>query len=322
MIRALNNITKDNTVLPLFYVFTTEHLDKLSCKGNPAVVVIVDKLPTLKEHLSFFRLIQNDNRPQIPLPSDVTFAYISNSINNSSSEAISASEFSIRWFSSTSIIQRCGHGTLAAAAFVNHYIAKYQPTLSTDTHINFYSEKEELSVSIYRDEHSQESALQYALQLKYEALLPSNYGQYFTHKLVRENKTLDTDGYLIIELNCEREVREFTLTKTIIEVINKRALIITAISQNNNYDIVFRYFAPFYGELEDSATGSAGSLLMPFWQHLCANSNKQDASINNKASPLLRCYQASKNGGFFILKASNHQVHTVDIIGQVKESNI
>lgn len=338
MIRALDNSIKNNASLPLFFVFTAEHLNKITCKGNPALVIFTDKLPTLTEHLNFTQLIQSRSNQQNPLPDNVTVSYVSTNTNNNY-KVTGIHEYSIRWFSPTSIIQRCGHGTLAAAAFVNQHIKKHKPSHSIATHIRFYSDKEALNVEVHCNGPSQKPMSQYCLRLKYETLLPSYYQQHFTHKIIRENKTASDDGYLIIELNNEYDVNHFILTESIIGIIKKRALIITATSQNNDYDVVFRYFAPFYGELEDSATGSAGSLLMPFWQHLCINtcqhrSNKPSTNtqqhethhISDNKTSSLRCYQASKNGGFFILNrstsTSNSTNNSVEVTGYIKETKI
>ncbi len=327
MIKVLNNITKNNASLPLFFVFTAEFLGPLACKGNPALVINTNELPSLKEHLEFIRSVQRDSAQQTLLPDNVTFSYIS---THNSGELTDTREFSIRWFSSTSIIQRCGHGTLAAAAFVDGHIIKSPPTLPSDTCIRFYSDKEELNVAIHSNGNLSNLAKQYSLRLKHEVLLPSDHQKYFNNKIVRENKTPDEDGYLIIELNCEREVKDFILTQTIISIINKRALIITAKSQSKDYDIVFRYFAPFYGELEDSATGSAGSLLMPFWQQAYLNAAKQptigqqnNSTDNQVLSVPLRCYQASENGGFFTLynnEYPSYKENTVVVAGYIKEA--
>ncbi len=128
--------------------------------------------------------------------------------------------------------------------------------------------------------------------------------------ILRENKTNNDDGYLIIELSSAREVAEFTLTTSIIDAIAERALIVTAVAKNKHFDVAFRYFAPFYGQLEDSATGSAASVLSPFWEALSQTGQ-------------LRCYQASRSGGFFIIKTNTDSTHStskpnlIEVIGSV-----
>jgi PhzF family phenazine biosynthesis protein len=320
----LNNITKNNQSLCIFNVFSAETIKNVSCKGNPASVFLVDKLPTLKQHLTFLNTLK-DVIKKHDIAEFITFVYISN---------LNDLEYSIRWFSSTSVIKRCGHGTLAAAAFVCRHLNQ-KASLSESAPLIFNSDIESLKVKINLKENNLGIKTHfYCLQLKQEALTKSNYKLILEDELniCSEAKTQDDDGYIIFELENEAAVTEFKLSKKLINTINKRALIITTIASNQEYDIAFRYFAPFYGELEDNATGSAASIIMPFVKAKFVNEKGFNVQILSEKKPLqlrqLRCYQASKNGGFFTINIKQEHDNvgaksdTIEIVGQITENII
>lgn len=334
MTKQLKDITKNTQCLPLFNVFTSDAIDGPNCKGNPAIVLLVDSLPTLEEHFTIFNRIKINDIKKRAIPEFITLVYISpcNQDNNLDNK-LNENEFSIRWFSPTSVIKRCGHGTLAAAAFIQNSIYDKNPSTNINASLRFHSDHESLKVNIFQNKNTSKNVpISYSLQLKNEQLLASNYKLKLTSNLniLREGKTQDDDGYLIIELGDEAAIKGFILTKNIIDTIYKRALIITAKTQNKHYDLVFRYFAPFYGELEDNATGSAASLLMPFWEAYCFKNKSYNNESLEKTSQArqLRCYQASKNGGFFIINSDDDSRHlsatpnTIEIIGHVTEKVI
>ena len=341
MTKPLKDTAKNTRFLPLFNVFTSDAIEGHNCKGNPAIVLLVDSLPSLEEHLTIFNYIKNDDIKKRAIPEDITLVYISpcnqdnnldENLSDTEDNTLSDCEYSVRWFSPTSIIKRCGHGTLAAAAFIHNTIYDKKPSININTYLTFYSDHESLKVTVFQNKNtSKNGVLSYSLQLKNELLIASNYKIKMASNLniLRESKTQDNDGYLVIELSDEAAIKEFILTKDIIDAINKRALIITAKTPNKHYDLVFRYFAPFYGELEDNATGSAASLLMPFWEATFFKNKSFNNERLEKTSQArqLRCYQASKNGGFFIINGddNNHLSNTsrpIDVIGHVTEKVI
>jgi len=259
-------------------------------KGNPAGVKLVDQLPNLETHLRLIKL-NPDN-------AHITMVYI---------KAITAHSFNIRWFNESRTIRRCGHGTLAATA----YIHRSQKCNDQDSiNYEFISDTEILLVHAYQNS--------YAITLPTIELshreLPNTHSLgktdsiEYNHNITtlfsifdqpyRLSQTKDKQGYIIIELKDSDSITGFILDKQVIELIDQRALIITAKSHLPTSDIVFRYFAPQYGQVEDIATGSAGSVLWPFWEN----------QFGSKKGGL-RCSQLSKEGGFFQLKkGANKQV--------------
>ena len=226
-------------------------------RGNPALVSLVNELPTLAEHRQF---IGRDS---------TSCVYIAPQSDNT---------FGINWFQHGQAIARCGHGTLAAAAYLQQgdLRAAHLTLHRAKTHYIFQSATECLAVSCHKNNY-------YSLALPSEKLeTPPLSPLPFQHQQWAQTKTLN--GYLIAQLARTEELASFTLTPEITAAIEQRALIISAQSQSSQYDIYFRYFAPQYGNKEDSATGSAASVIWPFYSSL----------VHKKR---LHCYQASATGG-------------------------
>lgn len=250
--------------------------------GNPAGVRLVEALPTNDEHQGL--LTSNIAH------STITMVYI---------KAITKQHFAIRWFNHHKTIQRCGHGTLAAAAYIHHY----QDNINkSKVSYQFSSDIETLEVLVDKEMYSislpmAELQASHALAIKFISKISVN--------ALRVSHTQEENGYIIIELPNSAQVKQFECDKNIIECIGQRALIITAKNHLPSSDITFRYFAPQYGQIEDIATGSAGAILWPFWQE-----------TSKSSKDLLRCTQLSKTGGYLELKQKNKR--EVIVSGKVK----
>lgn len=95
--------------------------------------------------------------------------------------------------------------------------------------------------------------------------------QFFGSSLVRAQESPNRNGYTLIELNNEEAVTHWRPKLRHVQRHSQRALIVTAKAHSaHQYDYVVRYFAPQYGNNEDSATGSANALLIAYWSK-CLN---------------------------------------------------
>jgi predicted PhzF superfamily epimerase YddE/YHI9 len=246
----------------LFYVFTgnDDYKSSLgrSARGNPANVIVVDEFPDFQTHKK-------------ALSAHLTTTYIR--------PRSKQNEYDIRWFNSTGNIERCGHGTLAAAAFLASTTQQHEYI--------FHSNKETLSIFKENEE--------YSLALPIEDIKPLNANHFpFDYKSAAQ--TEEPNGYAIAELSSNENIQNFKLTPQIIDALQMRALIITSKSAIDEFDIIFRYFAPQYDSEEDSATGSAASVLWPFWQ------------CRIKKAESMTCYQASYNGGIIKITSNNKNI--------------
>lgn len=74
-----------------------------------------------------------------------------------------------------------------------------------------------------------------------------------------------------------------------------RGVIITSVSDTNEYDFVSRFFAPAAGIIEDPVTGSAHCCLGPYW-------------MNRLGKSQLTAYQASARGGIVKVMVEGNRV--------------
>jgi len=88
----------------------------------------------------------------------------------------------------------------------------------------------------------------------------------------------------LVELGSEAEVRAVRPDFARLRETLRGGVIVTAPAQGDEYDIVSRYFAPFWGIDEDPVTGAAHCALGPFWG---GRLGRQE----------LRAFQASRRGG-------------------------
>ncbi len=121
----------------------------------------------------------------------------------------------------------------------------------------------------------------------------------------------DNEDYLIAVFERDTAVQQLRPDLEAICRTTRRAVIATAPSSQGTEDFVMRYFAPQYGNSEDSATGSANVVLGHYW---CAVLGKD----------YLHSKQLSASGGeFFIHTRTEHPVKmsepmVVNLFGKAK----
>ena len=233
-------------------VFQVDAFTSSLFKGNPAAVVILEKeIPN--------ELMQN-----------IAFE---NNLSETAYILINKSPIEIRWFSPTAEVDLCGHATLASAKILfEHY-------LPHEKKIIFDSNSGELIVT-------QNGNL---LTLDF----PSD-----TFKKVDNNDEINQaantyseeiykgkDDYLVI-LESEEELKRLTPNFEQVSKLNARGLIVSAPS--NTVDFVSRCFFPQLGVNEDPVTGSAHTLLMPYWSNRLG-SNKLTANQVSQRGGVLHC---------------------------------
>jgi len=196
-----------------------------------------------------------------------------NNLSETAYILINKSPIEIRWFSPTAEVDLCGHATLASAKILfEHY-------LPHEKRIIFDSNSGELIVT-------QSGNL---LTLDF----PSD-----TFKKVDNNDEINQaantyseeiykgkDDYLVI-LESEEELKRLTPNFQQVSKLNARGLIVSAPS--NTVDFVSRCFFPQLGVNEDPVTGSAHTLLMPYWSNRLG-SNKLTANQVSQRGGALHC---------------------------------
>lgn len=192
--------------------------------------------------------------------------------------------FMIRWFTPTQEVELCGHATLASAHVLYEHLG-YQKD-----QCHFQTQKRgELLVS-----KSEEG-----LTMNFPADLPRQISRELYNQIVSVlglsviNIMQGTDDVLV-EVDDPETVIDFIPDFRAISEIMSRGILLTA-SGGLNFDFVSRCFFPRYGIDEDPVTGSAHTLLTPYW------SNK----ISRKRMVAL---QASKRSGTLICEQENDRI--------------
>lgn len=173
--------------------------------------------------------------------------------NNLSETAFIVAEkentFGIRWFTPTVEVDLCGHATLGAAYVVFHYLHQEW------NKVTFNSRSGPLHVT--RDNT--------LLTLDFPAIKGEKITSSANWQALLGVKPLEVyqGKDCLVLLDSEETVANLKVDMAGIAQLETRALIVTA--KGNNVDFVSRFFAPRVGVPEDPVTGSAHSMLIPFW---------------------------------------------------------
>lgn len=158
-------------------------------------------------------------------------------------------KYSIRWFTPKTEVDLCGHATLASA----HVL--YEHLDFSGEKVIFHSKSGELSVQkedrIYRMNFPSNPPD----PIPVPKILPEAIGTIPIYAGV------NTD--LLILLQDEESVKTLKPDFSLLERLDVRGIIVTA--PGNDCDFVSRFFAPAVGINEDPVTGSAHTVLTPFW---------------------------------------------------------
>lgn len=189
-------------------------------------------------------------------------------------------EFHIRWFTPTTEVNLCGHATLATAHVIFN-ILNYK-----NEKIEFNSKSGILGVG----KNQEWLILDFPSNPPVSCSTPPEIKEAFR---IAPIECLKSENYLLV-FNQEKEVISADPDLEKLEKLGKRGIIITAPS--SQYDFVSRFFAPGLGIPEDPVTGSAHTLLTPYW---AKKLNKKEFTAK----------QVSARGGELKCVLENDRVH-------------
>ena len=186
----------------------------------------------------------------------------------------------IRWFTPTTEVSICGHATLAAAhVLFNHEGAnRNELVFNSANHV----------LRVFKEEDM--LALDFPQSDIWQIPFTENLDCFnFTPKECWRSK----DEYLLVFDN-QSQIENAVCNLTKATKIDLSGFIITAKSNLQNIDFVSRYFGPKIGINEDPVTGSAHTLLVPYWQSVLCKDE-------------FRALQLSKRGGKLFCKAKGNR---------------
>jgi PhzF family phenazine biosynthesis protein len=158
--------------------------------------------------------------------------------------------FHIRWFTPLAEVDLCGHATLASAHVLFNHLNYTENEIRFDSRSGILKVKKEQDLIILNFPASKLTTIE----------IPENLKNAFNHKPVKSLKGRD-DIMLIFE--NEEQITQLKPDFQQILESKTRGIIVTAKSEN--YDFVSRFFAPAVGVNEDPVTGSAHTMLIPYW---------------------------------------------------------
>lgn len=182
-------------------------------------------------------------------------------------------DFDIKWFTPTCEIDLCGHATLAAA-----HILFTEMNYSRDELI-FNSKSGKLRVSKdqgwYALNFPSEDVKEIKIPDLLEAALDCRVAACFQGK-----------WKMMVLLDKESTIEQLSPDFGLLSKLDAPGIIVTA--KGNEVDFVSRFFAPRLGINEDPVTGSAHTLLIPFWAKRL-NKNELKALQISKRMGVLKC---------------------------------
>jgi PhzF family phenazine biosynthesis protein len=187
------------------------------------------------------------------------------------------------WFTPAVELELCGHGTLAAA-----HVLRQTGRLDGDRTARFHSRGGLLTAGCREDWIELDfPARQVEAAEPPAGLLAALGADPLSVRRMRSD--------YLLELASEAAVRAAAPDLAALKGLPVRAVILTARAAAPPFDIVSRFFAPGMGLGEDPVTGSAHTLLGPYW---AAKLGKEQ----------LLAYQASARGGVLKVRVEGDRV--------------
>lgn len=157
--------------------------------------------------------------------------------------------YRLRWFTPAAEVDLCGHATLASAHVLFEHLDFHNPEIS------FSSNSGRLKVR----KDSGMLNMNFPSSIGEEADPP---GELMDALGTGAEEIYKASDYMVV-LEREEQVRALDPNFFLLNRIETRGIIVTA--PGKEYDFVSRFFAPAVGINEDPVTGSAHTMLAPYW---------------------------------------------------------
>jgi PhzF family phenazine biosynthesis protein len=177
--------------------------------------------------------------------------------------------YHIRWMTPLNEVPLCGHATLASAYIIFNFIEKEL------SQIKFMSQSGELIV----DRDGEMLSLNFPTHAPTQTEISTDIKNCFD---ITPVEVLTSSFYLLIVFDSEEYIRNMQPNFELVKKLHGHAIIVTA--KGSEVDFVSRMFAPNEGIDEDPVTGSAHTVLVPYWSKRLGKKN-------------FRALQVSKRGG-------------------------
>jgi PhzF family phenazine biosynthesis protein len=218
-------------------------------------------------------------------------------------EKVQADMYKLRWFTPKKEVPLCGHATLATSHVIFDHLGFKGNKIQYST----------LSGILSAEKVKDKIQLDFPKNEPYEAKPSKDVYKGLGISGCKEAYFSDTTLKLLLEVESPEIIKKLKPDfKALLEAENNlgwRGIIVTA-RDTREFDFISRYFAPHVGINEDPVTGSAHTVLAPYW------GNK----LNKKT---MRAYQASERGGVLTIENAKNRVYisgkaVTVIVGQIR----
>lgn len=182
--------------------------------------------------------------------------------------------FKIRWFTPETEVDLCGHATLASAHVLFNHLGYDDKT------ITFLSNSGPLTVEERNDLLWMNFPSNPPEPIPVPKLIPEAIG------IIPLYTGINTD--LLILVQDEEALRGLKPDLLILKKMEARGVIVTA--PGKDVDFISRFFAPKVGVSEDPVTGSAHTVLTPFWSRRLRKKELNARQVSKRGG-LLKCIQ-------------------------------
>ena len=221
-------------------------------EGNPAAVVPLEKwLPD--EKMQKIALENNLSETAFFIPKE--------------------NSFQIRWFTPLAEVDLCGHATLGTAHVLFRHLNYNKKEIQFKSRSGLLKVKCENDI-LYLD---------FPASILSEVKTPDNLKSAFQFQPVK--CLLGRDDYMLIFKN-ENEILNLNPDFQQLSKLKTRGIIVT--STSTEFDFVSRFFAPAVGIIEDPVTGSAHTMLIPYWSKILGKNELTAKQVSTRGG-ILHC---------------------------------
>lgn len=231
-------------------IFQVDAFSEHQFKGNPAAVMPLD---TWLSDEQLQRIAAENNLSE-------TAFYI-----------VDTDHIHLRWFTPTTEVDLCGHATLATAwVLVNEYHYPEQT-------MRFKTRSGLLTVKHDNGLFELDFPAHHAKECSVKAPLLTAFGE-------TPLEILSADDYLLL-FKDEQTIRELKPDFALLSQLPLRGVIATA--RGDKVDFVSRWFGPNVGVEEDPVTGSAHTVLAPYWANKLDKTQLSATQVSERTGDLM-----------------------------------
>jgi len=181
------------------------------------------------------------------------------------------SGFHIRWFTPKVEVNLCGHATLASAHVIFHDLGYPGEVISFESRSGMLNVTKEGDLLI----------LDFPANKPQRAALPDDFVQSLNITPIQCYR--GKEDYLLL-YRTQREIEALIPDFRRMEKTDARAVIVTA--PGDKVDFVSRFFAPRVGVDEDPVTGSAHTVLIPYWAEKLGKTDMKALQLSRRGGAL------------------------------------